>query len=55
MAAGTGLRNKKGQKRPLDVSVGDKIYFEEGSGTKVKFGNEELQIVKEEDVLGVAQ
>ena len=55
LAAGTGLRSKKGHKRPLDVSVGDKIYFNQHSATKVTFGLEELHIVKEVDVLGVAQ
>lgn len=55
LAAGSGARNKKGNKRPLDVTVGDKIYFNEYSTTKITFGLEELHIVKEIDVLGVAQ
>ncbi len=55
LAAGTGNRNKKGQKRPLDVSIGDTVYFNEHSTTKVKLGLEELHIVKEADVLGVVQ
>lgn len=55
LAAGTGNRNKKGQKRPLDVTVGDQIYFNEYSSTKINFGLEELHIVNETDVLGVAQ
>jgi chaperonin GroES len=55
LAAGTGVRNKKGHKRPLDVAVGDQIYFEQYSTTKVNFGSEELHIVKEVDVLGVAK
>lgn len=55
LAVGTGTLNKKGHKRPLDVTVGDKIYFNGYSATKVNFGTEELHIVKEVDVLGVAQ
>ena len=54
LAAGTGARNKKGHKRPLDVTVGDQIYFDQYSATKINFGHEELHIVKEIDVLGVA-
>lgn len=55
LAAGKGILNKKGHKRPLDVTVGDQIYFNQYSATKVTFGGEELHIVKEVDVLGVAQ
>lgn len=55
LAAGSGARNKKGNKRPLDVIVGDKIYFNEYSATKINFGLEELHIVKETDVLGVVK
>lgn len=55
LAAGTGARSKKGHKRPLDVSVGDQIYFNQYSATKITFGLEDLHIVKEVDVLGVVQ
>lgn len=55
LAAGAGNRSKKGLKRPLDVTVGDQIYFDQYSATKINFGLEELHIVKEIDVLGVAQ
>jgi len=35
--------------------VGDKILFGKYSGSEVKLGDEELLIMREEDVLGILQ
>jgi len=37
------------------VKVGDKILFGKYSGSEVKLGDEELLIMREEDVLGILQ
>lgn len=55
LAVGTGVRSKKGFKRPLDVMIGDQIYFSERASTKISFNGEDLHIVRESDVLGVTK
>jgi chaperonin GroES len=55
LATGHGTYTKKGHHQALDVKVGDTVLFNEYSSTKVKFNNEDLHIVHENEVLGVAQ
>lgn len=55
LAVGNGARSKKGFKRPLDVTVGDQIFFNEYASTKLNFQGEDLHIVRESDVLGVSK
>ncbi len=55
LAVGTGAKNKKGNIKPLDVQLGDFVLFAQYSGTKVEFNSEELQIVKESDIMGIVQ
>jgi chaperonin GroES len=54
LAKGRGRRNKKGQRRPLAVEVGDEVLFAEFAGTKLQLGDEEVLILREDEVLGVA-
>lgn len=53
VAAGTGRRNKKGQLRPLDVHVGDRVLFAQFAGTNVMLNQKEYLILREEEVLGI--
>jgi chaperonin GroES len=53
LAKGRGRRNKKGQIRPLDVSVGEFVLFPEFAGTQVTLEGQDLLILREEEVLGV--
>lgn len=55
IAVGDGARDDKGERIPLDVKAGDRILFGKWSGTEVKVNGEELLIMKESDVLGIAQ
>jgi len=55
IAIGSGTLNDKGELRPLDVKVGDRILFGKWSGTEVKLENEELLIMKESDVMGILE
>ncbi len=55
LAVGNGAKNKKGNIKPLDVKLGDFVLFAQYSGTKIEFNAEELQIVKESDVMGIVQ
>ena len=53
IAAGTGKILEDGKVRPLDVKAGDKILFGKYSGTEIKLGDEELLVMREEDIMGV--
>ena len=55
IAAGTGKILEDGKVRPLDVKVGDKVLFGKYSGTEVKIGDEELLVMREEDIMGVVE
>ncbi len=55
IAVGTGKILEDGKVRPLDVKVGDKILFGKYSGTEVKVGDEELLVMREEDIMGVVE
>ncbi len=53
MSAGQGKRNKKGQIRPLDVKVGDRVVFAQFAGVKAEISGEEVLLLREEEILGV--
>ncbi len=55
IAVGKGKVNEKGEQRPLDVKVGDRVLFGKYAGTEVKIDGEERLILREEDVLGVVE
>ncbi|MDA8363153.1 MAG: co-chaperone GroES [Gammaproteobacteria bacterium] len=55
VAAGNGKILENGQVRPLDVKVGDRVLFGKYSGTEVKVGDEELLVMREEDIMGVVE
>jgi chaperonin GroES len=54
LAVGPGARNEDGDIVPLDVKVGDRILFGKWSGTEVKIDGDDLVIMKESDIFGVA-
>lgn len=53
IAVGPGKVGDDGKRLPMDVKAGDKILFGKYSGSEVKLNNEELLIMREEDVLGI--
>ncbi len=55
VAVGKGKILENGETRALDVKVGDKVLFGKYSGTEVKVGNEELLVMREEDIMGVVE
>jgi chaperonin GroES len=55
LAVGNGKLLENGTVRPLDVKVGDKVLFGKYSGTEVKMGDEEVLVMREEDVMGVIE
>ena len=55
IAVGPGKILESGEKRPLDISVGDTVLFGKYSGTEVKLDDEDLLVMREEDIMGVIE
>ena len=55
VAVGKGKMLENGDIRPLDVKVGDKVYFGKYSGTELKLNDEEFLMMREEDIMGIVE
>jgi chaperonin GroES len=55
VAAGNGKILDSGEKRALDVQVGDTVLFGKYSGTEVKVDGDELLVMREEDIMAVIE
>ncbi len=53
MAVGSGRLLDDGKKLPLTLKAGDKVLIGKWSGTEVKIDDQELLILKEDEILGV--
>lgn len=52
-AVGPGKILDNGEKRPIDVKVGDQVLFAKYAGTEVKLNDEDFVVMREEDIMGV--
>ena len=55
VAVGPGKRNDEGKATPLDVKAGDKILIGKYAGNEIKIGDEELVILREDEILAVVE
>lgn len=55
VAAGEGKYREDGTRQTLDVSAGDRVLFGKYSGSEVKIDDEELLIMREDEILGIIQ
>lgn len=55
VAVGNGKVLDNGEVRALDVKVGDTVMFGKYSGNEVKVGNEELVVMREDDVMAIVE
>lgn len=55
LAVGAGKILDNGDTRALAVKVGDKILFGKYSGTEIKIENEDVLVLREEDILGIIE
>eukprot|EP00932_Pfiesteria_piscicida_P005338 SRR837773.15247.p2 GENE.SRR837773.15247~~SRR837773.15247.p2 ORF type:complete len:112 (-),score=53.19 SRR837773.15247:76-387(-) len=53
VAAGPGRRTPKGELVPMGVKVGDKVVVPEYGGMTLKFDDEEFQVYRDEDIMGI--
>jgi chaperonin GroES len=55
VAVGEGKYREDGTRQTPDVKAGDRVLFGKYSGSEVKIENEELLIMREEEILGIIQ
>src|SRR5437867_7624207 len=55
VAAGEGKYREDGTRQTLDVKVGDRVLFGKYSGSEIKIDDEELLIMREDEILGIIQ
>jgi chaperonin GroES len=55
IAVGPGKILDNGDKRPVDLKAGDTVLFGKYSGTEVKINDEELLVMREDDIMGVIE
>jgi len=55
VAIGTGKILDNGDTRTLAVKVGDKVLFGKYAGTEVKIDNQDLLVLREEDIMGIIE
>jgi|SRR3984885_8693854 chaperonin GroES len=53
IAAGDGKYKEDGTRQGLDVKAGDRVLFGKYSGSEIKIDNEELLIMREDEILGI--
>lgn len=52
MAVGAGTRNEKGEVTPLQVKVGDTVFYGKYAGTKA---GDAYLVLKEDEILGIVE
>ncbi len=55
LAVGPGRISESGEKRPVDLKVGDNVVFGKYASNTVKIGDEELLILSESEIYGVIE
>ena len=53
LAVGPGRRDDKGERIPMDVTVGDKVLYSKYGGTEVRYEGEDYLIVGARDILAI--
>jgi len=53
LSVSSGVWRSDGKFWPINVSIGDRVLFGKYSGTEVKVDDEDVLILREEEILGV--
>lgn len=53
IAVGRGRQDKKGKILPMQVKVGERVWFDPHAGQVITLQSQELLVLRESDVLGV--
>ncbi len=54
-AVGRGKLLENGEVRPLDVKAGDQVLFGKYSGNEVKVDDEELIVMREDEIMAILE
>ncbi|MBA3634086.1 MAG: co-chaperone GroES [Acidobacteria bacterium] len=55
IAVGEGKYKEDGTRQTLDVKVGDRVLFGKYSGSEIKIDNEELMMMREDEIHGIIE
>ena len=55
VAVGPGKLDDNGKRVPVDVKKGDRVLIGKYSGSEIKLGDEELVILREDEILAVVE
>ncbi len=55
IAVGEGKYKEDGTRQKLDVKKGDRVLFGKYSGSEIKIDNEELLMMREDEILGIIE
>lgn len=55
LAVGPGTYLENGTRRPIEVQVGQVVYFRGGSGQEVRIDGEDLVMIREYEIEGVVE
>jgi len=55
IALGEGKNKEDGTRQTLDVKTGDRVLFGKYSGSEIKIDNEELLMMREDEILGIIE
>ncbi len=55
IAVGEGKYKEDGSRQTLDVKVGDRVLFGKYGGSEIKIDNEELMMMREDEILGIIE
>ena len=55
LAVGNGKVLDSGERNQLDVKVGDQVLFGKYSGSEVKIDDDELLVMREDDIMAVLE
>jgi len=55
IAAGEGKYRKDGSRQALDVKAGDRVLFGKYTSAEIKVDDEELLIMREDEILGIIE
>jgi len=55
LSVGPGNRDEGGKRIPMDVKVGDTVLYAKYAGTEIKVEGKKLLILKESEILAIAE
>lgn len=55
VAAGPGKTDDQGKRIPLDVKVGDNVFYSKFGGNEIKIGSDEFLLLRADDIYAIIE